>query len=411
MNYNTNRKLSFFAFILWTFFVTCKSIGMGMGPGIGGGGNITCGNVPISSVQQVIENPRTLPLLADGWFYIDKLNESLKDNSRQDLKRYLNYFLNSKKWFLYDCAFDNLPNSQLGTGAPSDQIIRHFPMEIHISKPLVQKLLKEVNGIESLRELLLREQFEALKLLSKDSSFNQCLSIAPEPWFCDGNSKSVKSNLELDGIDHSKVREISFLLISDFKNHSFSFEKFINSLISNDFDIYGGWLYGVLPYVYIGENTLVSWIKSWEQHEDLIKIRPELSSCHKIQIISFAKSDSTHGIYAIKLKYDEREFEFTLKPDYSDSLNKQNGINYKLTTYYEDNSGQSIVHYTASPWMKDFNLIKKIGIKYPSVRLLFDKEGTQIVPIGYEFEGHITTRIKDDGSVNGIVVESEVCNF
>jgi hypothetical protein len=399
----------FLSVLFWSFFVTCK--GYTIGPGIGGGGNITCGNVPVSSIQQLIEIPKSHPLLSQGWLYVDQLNENLNTNSREDLKQYLNFFINSKKWYLYSCAFDPLPNSQIGTEAPTEQTIRQFPTEIHISKPLLQKLLSQKNGLQSLRELLLREQLEALKLLAKDSNYNQCLSIAPESWLCNDNSKDVKSQLELNGQDHAQVREITRQLIPQLNNHTFSLESFINSLIKYDFDLYDGWLYGLLPSVSIDENTLKSWQNSWEQNAALIKIRPELSTCHKNQILSFTKTDAKNGIYTLKIKYDKKVFDLTLQPDPLITPRNQNGLKYKLTTNYDENSGQPIVKFSANTWLTDTNMIKKIGAKYPVINLLFTQEGSQMTPSGYEFEGHITTRINDDGSVSGIIEDHEICNF
>lgn len=432
-----------------SFFVNCLSFGH-EGPGIGGGGNTTCGDIPVSSVQQMI-NPREYEPLKKAWTYVDKLNEIIKQTSREDVRRYFNYFLTHKNWFLYNCKFKPLTNSQVGTNAPLGQAIRQFAEEIQISYPLIvakesQNIAKKFNGKESvksrksskeersnydfnegLKELLLREQLEALLLLSRDSSYNQCVLLAGDSRWCEDNSKDIKNKLALDSADHLTIRKISTTLIKNFNSDSpFSYEEIIKILIINKFDFYSGFLIGALPKLVFNADTIESWMTYWRNHQELVKKHPHLNKCGDY-IEEFKKSEKP-GVYTMKVRYKENIFYLKLYPyinEPSNPLDDPFKYNYLFSPtifngqHITVNEQYQIFSYYHINLSEDKIVSRKIGDRYIYINLLFQKEpshhqmlrnGYELIPQGFGFYSGIVNRVVDNG-FSGIPEEDVICFF
>jgi len=421
-----------------TIFVLCIKVQtLASGPGISGssGGNIICdGSTPISSYRTEIKNPLTHELFSRAWDYVDALNKSLANNSRGDLKKYFNHFILAKKWYLYDCVFSPLSSNQIGTPSSTQQIIVHYPLEIQISKPAIENLLKQKDGIESLREILLRELFESLKILSKDSALSQCKAIAPEPYdnYCNGLDNSMKHPITLDANDHAQTRELAQFLIKSFKENTFSLDSLINKLIEYQFDLSAKWLFGALETQSVSNQVIEDWIQAWNNNKSYLAQYPHDKKCaqHEIKSIFHVNTESearTSEKYVFKITHEGKDYNFKLESDpYLLNQKLPTEPLYKLrpTQINSDEKNPSNYHpiYYAKALRENVTFSKTsrndpspftnlIGQKKFHISLVFEKRGEQFIPMGYQFLVFIISRVDDKAGISSQAVIDEYCSF
>lgn len=410
-----------------------SAFGKDTGPGIGGGGNTTEDGRPVASHGQIIKDPRKEPLLKGGWDYVDRFEQMVDaSTTRSDLKELLKYARLKKTWYLFDVPFKSLPNERVGTTAKMKQPIYQLGREIHISKPLLRKMLAK-QGLPALRELLFREHIEALMILSRNSPFEQCKGYAPREDYCDGISKVPRGSLELGAEEHSKVRTISNQILDLLRNAQPSavfINDVITSFIRNDLLIDDSWFYGFLMEAPINIDVLENWYQAAMQAQQARQHHPEFAKCLE-GLRLYSPSENNQGTadqLILELPYEGQYYKAYLPTPSCRPDPKRNGSCHGDGTPSRDASGKLLYWARPQHGGEEFSRLyygilvwpgrpgkPKVGDIRASASLLFEKFGEDVLPLGIEYSLDLVTQVKDEKnggwSSSGTELSSSQCHF